>query len=133
MTEESDDRILYQDDWLRLELFPDQFLPGYSILYAPMDVVDLHTLGADEQRAFLTLMARAGSAIVEASGARRMNYLIQGNQDPYLHAHIVPRFEWEQSPWREGPAAFYPEELRRPMRAERQVEGLADKIRSQLA
>jgi diadenosine tetraphosphate (Ap4A) HIT family hydrolase len=126
-------RLIYAGEWLRLTLFEDQFLSGYSILYAPKQVFDLHTLDPARRAEFLETMANAGETILNETGARRMNYLIQGNLDPYLHAHIVPRFEWEDSPWREGPAAAYPEELRVKMRVERTIEGLAERLRAKLS
>lgn len=120
--------VLYADDWLRLELFGDQFLSGYSILYAPRNVADLHVLDHAQRAQFLNVMAIAGATILELAGARRMNYLIQGNLDPYLHAHIVPRFQWEESPWREGPASLYPEKLRAEMREERAIPNLGERL-----
>ncbi len=124
--------VLYANDWLRLELFGDQFLPGYTILYAPPTVTDLHVLEPDQQIQFLNTMAIAGAAILELTGARRMNYLIQGNLDPYLHAHIVPRFEWEESPWREGAASLYPPDRRVQMREHHPLPNLEDQLREAL-
>ena len=44
------------------------------------------------QAAFLRDMARVGDAVRAATGAVRCNYGIYGNLDPFLHAHVVPRF-----------------------------------------
>jgi len=127
------DSLIFDDGWLRLVLSEDQYLPGYSILHAPKEVFDLHVLDSSRQARFLGFMAQAGAAILAETGARRMNYLIQGNLAPYLHVHIVPRFDWEDSPWREGPAALYPEELRIDMRATKAMPGVSERLRRALA
>ena len=36
-------------------------------------------------------MAALGDAVLEATGAERINYEILGNVDPALHAHVIPR------------------------------------------
>ena len=46
----------------------------------------------EAQVQFLTDMARLGDAVRAATGAVRCNYSIYGNLDPFLHAHVVPRF-----------------------------------------
>ena len=129
MAEEMSHMLLFEDGWLKLLLAEDQYLPGYSILYAPGDVFDLHVLPDDLQARFLTAMATVGAIVLAQTGARRMNYLIQGNVDPYLHVHIVPRFEWEELPWREGPAALYPEVERVAMRTAHSAPDLPDRLR----
>jgi diadenosine tetraphosphate (Ap4A) HIT family hydrolase len=40
-------------------------------------------------------MARLGDAILEATGAERLNYELLGNLEPALHAHVIPRYLWE--------------------------------------
>ena len=52
-----------------VELAPFQFRQGYCLL-----------------------LARLGDAVRAATGAVRCNYSIYGNLDPFLHAHVVPRF-----------------------------------------
>ena len=48
-------------------------------------------------------MALVGDALLEVTGAYRINYAILGNTDPALHAHIVPRFLTEPDEYRKGP------------------------------
>jgi len=37
-------------------------------------------------------MATVGDALLEVTGAYRINYAMAGNTDPNLHAHIIPRY-----------------------------------------
>jgi diadenosine tetraphosphate (Ap4A) HIT family hydrolase len=40
-------------------------------------------------------MARLGQAVLEATGAVRINYALFGNLEPALHAHVFPRYASE--------------------------------------
>jgi diadenosine tetraphosphate (Ap4A) HIT family hydrolase len=55
-------------------------------------VPNLNALGARERIAFLSDMSRLGDALLKVTGAARINYAIFGNQDPALHAHVIPRY-----------------------------------------
>ena len=69
-----------------------QFLRGYSLLL-PDPVVDTFNDLAPGLRAqVMTDAARLGDALLEVTGALRINYAIFGNQEPALHVHVVPRF-----------------------------------------
>ena len=37
-------------------------------------------------------MAALGDALLDATGALRINYAMFGNVEPALHAHVVPRY-----------------------------------------
>lgn len=78
-----------------------QFLSGYCILLADPVVSSLNDLSRAERLKFLGDMVAIGDALLEVTEAYRINYAIAGNTDPYLHAHIVPRYMSE------------PEELRK--------------------
>ncbi len=41
---------------------------------------------------------------------RRVNLEILGNTDPFLHAHVWPRFEWEPAELVGKPVWLYPHE-----------------------
>ena len=47
-------------------------------------------------------MTLIGDALLEVTGANRINYGIMGNPDPFLHTHIVPRNLTEPEKFREG-------------------------------
>jgi len=55
-------------------------------------VPNLNALGAQERIAFLSDMSRLGDALLKVTGALRINYAIFGNQEPALHAHVIPRY-----------------------------------------
>jgi diadenosine tetraphosphate (Ap4A) HIT family hydrolase len=69
-----------------------QFLSGYCILLSDPVVSSLNDLNHAQRVDFLSNMATVGDALLEVTGAYRINYAIAGNTDPYLHAHIVPRY-----------------------------------------
>ncbi len=63
---------------------------------APDPVVPhLNAMSPAAQAAFLADMARLGQAVLEVTGAVRINYAMFGNLEPALHAHVFPRFESE--------------------------------------
>ncbi|MBC8063614.1 MAG: hypothetical protein H7Y17_02195, partial [Chlorobia bacterium] len=74
-----------------------QFLPGYCLLLAHPRVDKLNDLQGPQRTQFLDDMARLGDAILGATDAIRINYSIYGNLDPFLHAHLFPRYAWEES------------------------------------
>jgi diadenosine tetraphosphate (Ap4A) HIT family hydrolase len=57
-------------------------------------------------------MATVGDALMEVTGAYRINYAIAGNTDPYLHAHIIPRYLTEPEDLRKGLPWSHPKEER---------------------
>lgn len=83
-----------------------QVSPGYCILLADPVVGSLNELTEEARLAFLGDMARLGDALLQATGAARINYEILGNADPALHAHIIPRFDTEPDEYRRKPIWF---------------------------
>lgn len=69
-----------------------QFLRGYTLLLPDPVVPNLNALGARERIVFLSDMSRLGDALLKVTGAARINYAIFGNQEPALHAHVIPRY-----------------------------------------
>ena len=79
-----------------------QYLHGYSILMPDPVVPSLNVLAPAQRAVFLCDMALVGDALLEVTGAYRINYAIMGNSDPVLHAHIVPRYQSEPDELRTG-------------------------------
>lgn len=79
-----------------------QFLSGYCILLADPVVASLNDLSRLKRAEFLSDMVTVGDALLEVTNAYRINYAIAGNTDPYLHAHIVPRYMSESAELRKG-------------------------------
>jgi diadenosine tetraphosphate (Ap4A) HIT family hydrolase len=89
-----------------------QFLRGYTILLADPVVPDLNALEHEQRAQFLLDMTTIGDALLEVTGAFRINYEILGNLDPALHAQIIPRYMSEPEELRKGPAFFYDKDFR---------------------
>ncbi len=91
-----------------------QFLPGYCVLLTDTPGVDrLTDLPRPRRLTFLADMERLGEAVQTVCrrrdpAFRRVNLEIQGNHDPFLHAHVWPRYAWEgpELVWR--PVALHP-------------------------
>ena len=91
-----------------------QWLPGYCVLLADdPGATRLSDLPRPQRLDFLKGLDRLGEAVERACAAadsafRRVNLEILGNSDPFLHAHIWPRYDWEP-PERVGyPVWLYP-------------------------
>ncbi len=84
-----------------------QFLPGYCLLLPDPVVASLNDLDAEARTTYLLDMARLGDAVLQATGALRMNYEILGNSEPELHCHLFPRYASEPDDKRRMPAWFY--------------------------
>ena len=82
-----------------------QVFRGYCLLLPDPVVPHLNALPAAARSRFLADMARAGDALLAATGAVRINYAIFGNVEPALHAHLFPRTAQEpdaerlRQPW----------------------------------
>jgi len=84
-----------------------QLLNGYCLLLPDPVPPDLNALSISEREKFLRDMTIIGDALLEATGAVRINYEILGNSEKALHAHIIPRYAAEPEELRKGPVWFY--------------------------
>lgn len=84
-----------------------QFLQGYCLLLPDPVVPSLNDLDAEARATYLLDMARLGDAVLQVTGALRMNYEILGNSEPELHCHIFPRYADEPDDKRRMPVWFY--------------------------
>ncbi len=89
-----------------------QFIPGYCLLIASPRANHLSDLPPDKRSAYLLDMSVLGEAVAAVCQPRRVNYEILGNADPFLHAHVWPRYDWEPEEYRIGPVWRYPREQR---------------------
>ncbi len=55
-------------------------------------------------------MSLIGDAVEQVCRPIRVNYSIYGNRDPFLHAHIFPRYDWEPEELKMHPVWRYPDE-----------------------
>ena len=88
-----------------------QFLRGYAILLADPVVASINDLDHQQRAEYLGDMAMIGDALLEVTAAQRINYGILGNSDPFLHAHIIPRYMTEPEKFLKGLPWSYPKEL----------------------
>ena len=58
-----------------------QYLPGWCVLLAYPEVRELNCLPFEKR--------------TDVTNPVRMNYSILGNSGHFLHAHVYPRYEWE--------------------------------------
>jgi diadenosine tetraphosphate (Ap4A) HIT family hydrolase len=92
-----------------------QWLPGYCVLLADdPDVTRLTDLPRARRLEFLDSMDKLGEAVEIVCRAtdpafRRINLEILGNTDPFLHAHIWPRYDWEPADLVGQPVWLYPD------------------------
>lgn len=70
----------------------------------------LNALNREERARFLEDIVRVGDALLKTTGAARINYAIMGNGDAALHAHLQPRYSYEEEPYRRGPVDGYGKE-----------------------
>ncbi|MEU9201437.1 diadenosine tetraphosphate hydrolase [Streptomyces sp. NPDC048332] len=117
-----------------------QFLPGYSVLLADdPDVQRLSDLPKAKRLSFLSDMEQLGEAVERVCrrldpAFRRVNLEILGNTDPFLHAHVWPRFEWEPADAVGAPVWLYPRDRwsDEQFRLGPQHDGLREAIGSEL-
>jgi diadenosine tetraphosphate (Ap4A) HIT family hydrolase len=69
-----------------------QVLRGYALLLPDPVVPHLNALTGAARERFLADMTALGDALLEATGAMRINYAMFGNLEPALHAHVFPRY-----------------------------------------
>jgi diadenosine tetraphosphate (Ap4A) HIT family hydrolase len=72
-----------------------QVLRGYCLLLPDPVVSQLNAMTENAQVRFLADMAFLGQAVLEVTGAVRVNYAMFGNLEPALHAHVFPRYATE--------------------------------------
>jgi diadenosine tetraphosphate (Ap4A) HIT family hydrolase len=86
-------------------------LRGYCILQSDPVAASINAVDPSQRLQFLSDMILIGDAILEVTGAYRINYFLGGNSDPVLHAHIVPRYRAEPEKFRKGLPWSYPAAL----------------------
>lgn len=84
-----------------------QFLRGYCLIYPDPVVAHLNELDADARKALMYEASIVGDALLEITGAARINYEVLGNLAPALHMHIIPRYADEAHELCTKPVWFY--------------------------
>lgn len=84
-----------------------QVVRGYCLLLPDPVVGDLNALPPESRVHFLSDMAMLGDALLDVTGAARINYEMLGNLEPALHAHVIPRYDDEPDEVRHKPIWMY--------------------------
>ena len=71
-------------------------ITGCCMLLPDPVVASVNDLDAAARSRFMSDFVRLGDAVLEATGAERINYLILCNQVEELHGHAIPRFAAEE-------------------------------------
>lgn len=109
-----------------------QITSGYCLLLPDPVVPDLNALTGAARTQFLEDMAALGDAVMQVTGAERINYEILGNVEPALHAHVIPRHTYEAPERRKQPVWLHDWSTASPYGGDAH-EALRDRIRAALA
>ncbi|MCA9271640.1 MAG: hypothetical protein KDA31_01210 [Phycisphaerales bacterium] len=83
-------------------------IAGCCVLLPDPVVPSVNDLDAKARARFMADFLLLGDAVLAATGAERINYLILCNMAPELHAHVIPRFAREDPAKRRlGPFEAY--------------------------
>jgi len=94
--------------WAILGKYQPEPVRGACMLLPERVVPSPNHLGSEERARFFQDLVLLGDAILDATGAERINYLVLCNQVPELHGHCVPRFAAEDPAKRlQGPFEAY--------------------------
>ncbi len=108
-----------------------QFLRGYSLLLPDPVVPHFNALAAEQRRQLIFDASVVGDALLELTGALRINYEMLGNLEPALHLHVFPRYADEVEELKTKPVWFYNWGAARKFDAQ-QDAALMDDMRSYL-
>jgi diadenosine tetraphosphate (Ap4A) HIT family hydrolase len=81
--------------WAILGKYQPDAVRGACMLLPDPVVPSPNDLDEEGRRAFFADLVRLGDAVLAATGAERVNYLVLCNQVPELHGHAIPRFASE--------------------------------------
>lgn len=109
-----------------------QFVRGYVLLLPDPVVPTLNVLKPKERSQFLMDASRLGDALLKVTNAVRINYAIFGNQEPALHAHVIPRYADEPEAMRTAQPWAY-DWSQAPLFDAASFTELADNLRKELA
>lgn len=87
--------FVYEFETSYVELSKSQFWEGYCILFSKFDYHHLTDMPSNLREKYLMEMSILGEAMMEVLEATRINYNILGNSHPIVHAHLFPRYDWE--------------------------------------
>jgi len=88
--------------------FQPESIRGCCMLLPDEVALSPNDLRPADRAQFFSDLVLLGDAILEVTGAERINYLVLCNQVPELHGHCIPRFSGEDPALRlQGPFEAY--------------------------
>lgn len=123
------DPQIYESRWSIAYLRRHDIQRGYAIVvWRDGHVVEPLDLSDEAASGYWADVLRVGSALRAYYRPKKLNYETQGNFEPHLHTHIVPRYEVDPNPgggfpfWRvDRPPLVAQEKLARDVQALRQL------------
>lgn len=98
----------------RVLLMNDARFPWLIIVPRRPALRELTDLASTERSILMEEIARASTALMEATQAEKLNVAALGNQVPQLHVHVIARFvgdpAWPNPVWGRGQATPYAED-----------------------
>lgn len=85
----------------------NQNIPGYCLLLADPIVDNINKLDKENRKQFLFDMTIIGDALMNILDVKVINYSLLGNLSAGLHAHIHPRYDWENEEYKNFPPWKY--------------------------
>jgi len=125
--EEPDLRIV-ELDLCYVQLNPDQFFPGYTLVFSKEHVTELFHLDSKTRGALMEEVNRTAAALHRVFAPAKMNYELLGNMVPHMHWHLIPRFA-DDPLW---PRPIWSEPHREKALTAAEYRATADKIRAAL-
>ncbi len=88
-----------------VQLNPDQFFSGYTLVFSKEHVTELFHLDPKTRGALMEEVNRVAEALQRVFAPTKMNYELLGNMVPHMHWHLIPRFAgdplWPRPIWSE--------------------------------
>ena len=105
----------------------NQAHPGYCLVILAEHVTEMSELESASLGAFWSDVQRAGRAVGDVYGPRKIDYLVMGHRMPHLHCHVFPQHE-NDDPKRnvdisDGPALLTPWDMQDAVRTLRSAWG----------
>jgi diadenosine tetraphosphate (Ap4A) HIT family hydrolase len=93
------DPVIYESQWTIAYLRQHDIQRGYAIVvWRASHVVEPLDLSNEAACAYWADVLRVGRALREHFAPKKLNYETQGNSEPHLHTHVVPRYDRDPNP-----------------------------------
>lgn len=92
LCENSNDRILFQDDRLRVILVDQAGYPGFCRVIWRQHVKEMTDLAESDRQYLFDWVMRTEQALRDVLRPDKINLASLGNMVPHLHWHVIPRF-----------------------------------------